>query len=54
VRRATDAERQQLHDTFAALCRIESPSGHERPCTDRVAAELGRIGIEVVLVFAVV
>jgi tripeptide aminopeptidase len=47
VRRATDAERQQLHDTFAALCRIESPSGHERPCTDWVAAELGRIGIEV-------
>ncbi len=47
MRRATDAERQQLHDTFAALCRIESPSGHERPCTDWVAGELRRIGIEV-------
>jgi tripeptide aminopeptidase len=45
VRRATDAERAQLHDTFASLCRIESPSGHERPCTDRVAAELERMGV---------
>ena len=27
VRRATDAERERLHETFAALCRIESPSG---------------------------
>ncbi len=30
VRRATDAERERLHETFVALCRIESPSGHER------------------------
>ena len=27
VRRATDAERERLHETFAALCRIASPSG---------------------------
>jgi tripeptide aminopeptidase len=47
VRRATDAERAQLHDTFASLCRIESPSGHERPCTDHVAAELERMGVTV-------
>jgi tripeptide aminopeptidase len=45
VRRATDAERAQLHDTFASLCRIESPSGHERACTDWVAAELRRMGL---------
>jgi tripeptide aminopeptidase len=47
VRRTTDAERAQLHDTFAALCRTQSPSGHERPCTDWVAAELGRLGVQV-------
>ena len=40
VRRATDAERERLHETFAALCRIESPSGHERACADWVTAEL--------------
>lgn len=45
--RATGAERQQLHETFAALCRIESPSGHERPCADWVAAELRGMGVEV-------
>ena len=40
VRRATDAERERLDETFAALCRIESPSGRERACADWVAAEL--------------
>jgi len=47
VRRARDAEREKLHDTFVALCRISSPSGHERPCTDHVARELARIGLDV-------
>jgi tripeptide aminopeptidase len=47
VRRATDAERERLHETFATLCRIDSPSGRERPCTDWVTAELGRIGLDV-------
>jgi tripeptide aminopeptidase len=47
VRRASDGERQRLHQTFAALCAIESPSGHERPCTDRVAAELRAHGLDV-------
>jgi len=47
VRRAGEAERERLHETFVSLCRIESPSGHERPCTDRVADELRRIGLEV-------
>jgi tripeptide aminopeptidase len=47
VRRASDAERERLHETFASLCRIESPSGHERQCVDRVADELRQIGLEV-------
>lgn len=45
--RATEAERQRLHETFAALCRIESPSGHERTCADWVAARLRSMGLEV-------
>jgi tripeptide aminopeptidase len=47
VRRATDEDRERLHDTFAALCRIESPSGRERECADWVIAELRRIGLDV-------
>ena len=47
MRRAGEAERERLHGTFVSLCRIESPSGHERRCTDWVAAELARIGLEV-------
>ena len=47
MRRATDAEREQLARTFAALCRIESPSGRERQCTDWVAGELRGMGLEV-------
>lgn len=47
MRRCSDAERRQLGETFASLCRIESPSGRERPCTDYVAAELSAMGLEV-------
>jgi tripeptide aminopeptidase len=47
VRRATDAERERLHQTFEQLCRIESPSGHERACADWVRRELASLGIEV-------
>jgi tripeptide aminopeptidase len=47
VRRSTPAERERLNATFAALCRIESPSGDERNCADWVAAELDGIGIGV-------
>ena len=47
MRRATDAERERLHETFAALCRIESPSGHERACADWVRDELTGMGLEV-------
>jgi tripeptide aminopeptidase len=48
VRRATELERARLNETFVALCEIESPSGRERPCADRVAQELRGIGIDVV------
>jgi tripeptide aminopeptidase len=47
VRRASDAERESLHETFAALCRVVSPSGRERPCTDHVARELSGMGLDV-------
>jgi tripeptide aminopeptidase len=47
VRRASDAERERLHETFVSLCRIQSPSGRERECIDHVASELRRIGLEV-------
>ncbi len=47
MRRSTDAQRQQLHHTFEELCRIESPSGHERRCSEWVAAQLRGLGLEV-------
>jgi tripeptide aminopeptidase len=47
VRRASATERERLHETFATLCRIESPSGRERACADWVAAELRAMGLEV-------
>jgi tripeptide aminopeptidase len=47
VRRADPAERERLNDLFAELCAIPSPSGHERACADRVAAELRDIGLDV-------
>jgi tripeptide aminopeptidase len=47
VRRTTEAQRERLHETFAALCRIESPSGHERACAAWVSAELEAMGLEV-------
>jgi tripeptide aminopeptidase len=40
-------ERRFLSGTFAELCRIESPSGHERGCADRVIAELRALGVSV-------
>ncbi len=45
--RATETERARLHDTFAALCRIVSPSGRERACADWVTAELETMGLDV-------
>jgi len=47
VRRADDAERARLHDTFVSLCRIESPSHHERACADWVTRELVSLGLDV-------
>jgi tripeptide aminopeptidase len=43
----TDAlERRYLSGTFAELCRIESPSGRERACAERVIAELRALGVK--------
>jgi tripeptide aminopeptidase len=47
VIRASDAERRRLHDDFARLCAVSSPSGSERACAELVVAELDRLGIEV-------
>jgi tripeptide aminopeptidase len=47
VRRTSDSDRERLHETFAELCRIESPSGHERACADWVIAQLSAMGLEV-------
>jgi tripeptide aminopeptidase len=40
-------ERRYLSGTFAELCRIESPSGRERDCAQRVIAELRALGVGV-------
>jgi tripeptide aminopeptidase len=45
VRRADAAERAALGELFAALCAIESPSGREGECAERVSAELRAIGL---------
>ena len=45
--RATSAERERLNQTFAQLCRIESPSGHERDCADWVSSQLRGMGLDV-------
>ncbi|MGO9975385.1 MAG: M20/M25/M40 family metallo-hydrolase [Solirubrobacteraceae bacterium] len=47
MRRATESERRRLHETFADLCRIASPTGRERPCADWITSELRAIGLEV-------
>src|SRR5690606_37541342 len=45
--RPTDAERRRLHALFAALCAIDSPSGHEEACAAAVAGELEALGLAV-------
>jgi tripeptide aminopeptidase len=45
---ASAIERRHLGELFVELCRIESPSGSERACAERVAAELRGLGLEVV------
>src|SRR3954462_1121249 len=47
MRPASEVELRRLNDTFAELCAIRSPFGHERAVADRVAAELGSLGLEV-------
>jgi tripeptide aminopeptidase len=47
VIRASEADRRRLGDTFATLCRIDSPSGNERACADWVAGELTSMGLAV-------
>jgi tripeptide aminopeptidase len=47
VSRVGTLERRYLNGTFAELCRIESPSGRERGCAERVIAELRALGLEV-------
>jgi tripeptide aminopeptidase len=42
-----ELERRYLSGTFAELCRIESPSGSERRCAERVIAELRALGVPV-------
>jgi tripeptide aminopeptidase len=45
--RVGELERRYLSGTFAELCRIESPSGSERTCAERVIAELRALGVAV-------
>jgi tripeptide aminopeptidase len=45
--RAGELERRYLTGTFAELCRIESPSGCERACAERVIAELRALEVQV-------
>ena len=47
MRRASDGERRRLNETFQTLCRIESPSRHERACADWVTGELRSMGLSV-------
>jgi tripeptide aminopeptidase len=47
VTRASEGERRRLNDTFAALCRIESPFGREGACAGYVRSQLEPIGVAV-------
>jgi tripeptide aminopeptidase len=42
-----ELERRHLSDLFAELCQIESPSGREHACAQRIVTELQALGIEV-------
>jgi tripeptide aminopeptidase len=44
---ASASERRALGELFTELCRIESPSGRERACAQRVRAELQALGLPV-------
>jgi tripeptide aminopeptidase len=47
VRPASEAEKARLNDTFAALCRIRSPFGHEDEIAAHVTRELEGMGVRV-------
>jgi tripeptide aminopeptidase len=47
VRPPSEAEKARLAETFTELCRIPSPSWEEAACAERVAAELGAMGLSV-------
>src|SRR5215217_9561238 len=47
MRPASDVERRRLNDTFARLCAIPSPFGHEQAMAAAVARELGAMGVDV-------
>ncbi len=47
MRPASDAEKARLNDTFAALCRIPSPFGHETEIAAHVTRELESLGLAV-------
>ena len=47
MRPASDVERRCLNDTFARLCAIASPFGHEKAMAEAVARELAAMGIDV-------
>jgi tripeptide aminopeptidase len=47
VRPASEAEKARLGDTFAELCRIPSPFGHERAVADHVIGRLRHLGLDV-------
>ena len=47
MRRASEAERARLNETFAALCRIPSPFGREAEIAAHVTRELEGMGLEV-------
>jgi tripeptide aminopeptidase len=42
-----DEARRRLHDTFATLCRIPSPTGDERACADWIIEQLESFGLAV-------
>ena len=47
MRPASEVERRRLNETFAALCAIPSPSGHEAAMAARVREELEGLGLTV-------
>ncbi len=47
MRRAGEEQRRRLHEIFAELCCVPSPSGDERACADLVTRELRGLGLEV-------